>query len=183
MLRTRDEVPGLRQRRVYAAMLRVLAGYLGRPDFRIVHISIQRDHIHLIVEAADELALSRCMRSFTINAARAINAACKRSGKVFRFRYHAKQITTRRYAHNVLIYVLNNWRKHGEAGRGVGSRAALDGYSSARSFAGWSKRARSVSEHFDDPLPVSPPQTDLLAWEWEWFGKIDPFHVPGPDRS
>src|SRR3712207_9325784 len=41
-----------------------------REDFRIVHLSIQRDHIHLIVEAASKRALSTGVRGFSISAAR-----------------------------------------------------------------------------------------------------------------
>ena len=63
-------------------------------DFRIVHISIQKNHIHLVVEAANKDALRRGMQRFAIRAARAINAAFNREGKVFAFRYTAKQIKT-----------------------------------------------------------------------------------------
>jgi hypothetical protein len=31
-------------------------------------------------------------------------------------------------------------------------------------------------------LPVSPPETSLLRWQWTRFGRIDPFECPGPVR-
>src|SRR5687768_2971019 len=46
------------------------------------------------------------MRSLAINFARAINAATRGRGKVFEYRYHARQITTPRQARNSLAYVL-----------------------------------------------------------------------------
>src|ERR1700710_63875 len=55
---------------------------LGRA-FHIVHISIQRTHIHLIVEASDRMALARGMQAFGISAARLINGAIGRRGAVF----------------------------------------------------------------------------------------------------
>ena len=53
VLRTCSYVPRLRQGRVYRATRRVLVRYLGRDDFRIVHVSIQHNHFHFIVEARD----------------------------------------------------------------------------------------------------------------------------------
>ena len=38
-------------------------------------MSIQQNHLHLVVEAADRAALTRNMQSFTIDCARAVNAA------------------------------------------------------------------------------------------------------------
>jgi hypothetical protein len=37
-----------------------------------------------------------------------------RSGKVFHERYHARHLRSPRQVRNVLVYVLNNWRKHDE---------------------------------------------------------------------
>lgn len=45
-----------------------------RGAFRIIHISIQRTHVHLIVEADNKLALTRGMQSFLASAAKQINA-------------------------------------------------------------------------------------------------------------
>src|SRR5262245_14345114 len=50
-LRTRPYVPRLRQSRGYHAVRVVLLRYLDDPEFRIVHISIQSNHIHLLIEA------------------------------------------------------------------------------------------------------------------------------------
>src|SRR4051812_3433869 len=105
-------LPRLRQQGIYEQIRRVLVRFLGLEDFRIVHISIQRNHLHLIVEAANKEALSRRMQSLTILLARAINERWDRTGKVFAHRYSAKQIKSYRYARNALAYVLNNWRRH-----------------------------------------------------------------------
>lgn len=167
---------------MYQAIRRTLIRYLGRMDFRIVHISIQHNHLHLVTEANDKRALSRGMQSFAINAARAINAAWGRAGKVFEFRYHATQIKTDRYARNVLSYVLNNWRRHREDFYDGASRTAvLDEYSSAVSFEGWAgKKRRYDPPPGYTPLPVAPPATALLQSNWQWHGLIDPFERPGP---
>src|SRR6185312_7609144 len=135
VLRTTAWTPRLRCGATYRALRRVLVRYLARTDFRIVHISIQRNHLHLLVEASDRRALARGMQSFAINAARAIQRA---PGNVFAYRYHATQIKTPSQARNALAYVLNNWRRHREDVRSARTLAAtLDPYASGLSFAGW----------------------------------------------
>jgi REP element-mobilizing transposase RayT len=179
ILRTVDGVPRLRQRKIYKAIRNVLLHYVEHSMFRIVHISIQHNHLHLIVEAANKRSLTRGMQSFAIRTARAINKALGRKGKVFRFRYNAKQIQTREYARNVLAYVLNNWRRHNEDVRSAAARnATLDPYSSAISFTGWIGNPQWQKPPWYAPLPVSAPRTDLLRSAWLWRGLIDPFEVP-----
>jgi REP element-mobilizing transposase RayT len=173
VLRTTAWTPRLRCGAIYRALRRVLARYLTRPGFRIVHISIQRNHLHLLVEAADRRALARGMQSFAINAARAIQRA---PGKVFAYRYHATQIKTAKYARNALAYVLNNWRRHREDAR---TDAELDPYASGLAFRGWVQRVRFQTPVGYTPLPVLSPRTQLLVFDWQRFGLIDLYEQPG----
>lgn len=169
----------LRRGKIYHALRRVLERYLGRADFRVVHLSIQRDHLHLLIEANDARALTRGMQSFAINAARAINASDGGCGKVFAYRFHASQIKTARYARSALAYVLNNWRKHRlDYECPAARRAKLDPYSSALAFHGWTE-AFAVPRGYA-PLPVARPRTDLLARAWRRYGLIHPDELPGP---
>jgi hypothetical protein len=87
-----------REGRTYRVLRRVLGFYLGNPDFRICHISIQRRYLHLIVEAVNRRALTLGMQSFAIRAARALNADWGSCGDVFPDRYHSSQIRSARYA-------------------------------------------------------------------------------------
>ena len=158
---------------------RVLEAYLGNPEFRVCHVSIQQSHVHLIVEAANRKALSRGMQSFTIRAAYAFHADDGGCGKIFAYRYHASQITTTRYARHALAYVLNNWRRHREDfANGALVPAHLDEYSSAVSFTGWTIEFARHPTHV--PLPVSLPQSWLLREGWKRYGAIDPHECPGP---
>jgi REP element-mobilizing transposase RayT len=177
-MRGRCWIFGLRSERVFAVLRQVLALYVAYDDFRIVHISIQDNHLHLIVEADNDKALDRRMRSFTINAARAINATCGSSGQVFH-RYHSSVIRTRGYARHVIAYVLGNWRRHKQDFlNGWFSTAAIDRYSSAISFDGWNQQFIVPADY--SPLPVSPPRTWLMRDGWAFDGPLDPFHAPGP---
>ncbi len=130
VLRTRKDVPRLRRGPTYRAMERALRHTLGEFAFRVVHTSIQHNHLHFLIEAETKAALSHGMRSLTICAARAINAVCGRTGRVFAYRYHAKPITNPRQMRNALSYVLNNWRRHQEHLRtAAAGRSRLDPYS------------------------------------------------------
>ena len=169
-----------RNGKMYKVLWRVLCGFLGREDFRIVHISIQQNHLHMLVEARDRYALTEGMKSFATRAARAINKMDKARGKVFAFRYFATQIKTARYARHALAYVLNNWRRHREDFSCAAARAAkLDPYSSALSFDGWTTRF-AVPEGFN-PLPVSPPRTALLKIEMAGVRQDRSVRMPRPD--
>src|SRR5690606_22377745 len=77
VLRVVPAIRNLRKRFMYAAVreatiavaMRELS-YKENGAFRIVHLSIQRNHVHLLVEADHKMALSRGMQSFQISAAK-----------------------------------------------------------------------------------------------------------------
>ena len=49
--------------------------------FRLLHFSVQENHVHLIVEADDGVAFARGVQRFLSRAAMAVNALSRRSGK------------------------------------------------------------------------------------------------------
>ena len=175
----------LRTGKMYKAIREVLRDYLGREDFRVCHLSIQKNHLHFLIEATNRAALTRGMQSLVSRAAHALNRANHggRNGEVFRYRYHSTQITTARQARNTLAYVLNNWRKHREDASSVEAfNANLDPYASGISFDGWRGVTRFREHEGYVPLPVSPPRTRLLRSDWRRYGEIDLFEVPGQRR-
>ena len=183
VLRTLASIPRLRERDTYRELRHVVERYLGRESFRIVHLSIQHNHIHLLVEAENRSVLARAMQSFAINAARAINRSNRSWGKVFAHRYHATQVTTASHARHTLAYILNNWRRHREDAAHLDAiKACLDPYASGISFTGWVSAARYGCPKGYVPLPVSPPRTSLLQHEWKAYGLIDEWERPGPLR-
>lgn len=189
-LRITREVGRLRRRSAYQAFRRALIAVLARGDFRVVHISIQATHVHLICEADDRMALSRGVRALSISAAHRLNMAIgrdrggpRRRGRVFTDRYHATVISLPRQCRNELAYVLNNWRRHREDRAGAAQRRAqVDPYSSAVAFPGW--RGRELRPFAwprgYEPLPVSYPATWLVTDGWRTWGAVDLDERPGP---
>src|SRR4051794_21804289 len=49
VVRVDRAVGALRRRHAYKAIRKAMQVVLGMPEFRIVHISIQRTHVHLVV--------------------------------------------------------------------------------------------------------------------------------------
>ena len=65
-----------------------------RGDFRLVEYSVQDDHLHLIVEAESQEALSRGMMSISARFARAVNRIFERAGRVISGRYHVRLLAS-----------------------------------------------------------------------------------------
>src|SRR5512142_757673 len=75
VMRARADVGSLRTHAVFAAIREAtIQVYKHEETFRIVHFSIQKSHIHLLVEASDKRALWTGMKAFGISAAKHINA-------------------------------------------------------------------------------------------------------------
>ncbi|HWO19310.1 MAG TPA: transposase [Kofleriaceae bacterium] len=189
-MRVVGSVEGLRQRDTYFAVREATIVTAKREDFRITHISIQRTHIHLIVEADSREALSKGIHGFSISAARQINKAItarggdRRTGRVIADRYHARALTSPRAVRNTVAYVLGNWRHHGEDRAPAAQTWRVDPFSSGATFFDWQELADSPvlwplppTYH---PLIVFRPRTWLLQ-NWPKFHPLISVHeVPGP---
>jgi REP element-mobilizing transposase RayT len=189
-LRVVGNVGGMRCRDIYLALREATIVTARREDFRIAHMSIQRDHVHLLVEAEHKAALSNGIRGFSISAARQINKAItarggeRRTGKVIGDRFHARPLTSPRAVRNTLAYILNNYRHHGEDRVGVARTWKADPFSTGALFFGWQELADSPvlwplppTYH---PLIVRRPHTWLLSKGWSQFhALISVYEVPG----
>ena len=174
VVRCGEEVRGLRRWRVAQALSRALRAGKAREGFRLVHFSVQGNHIHLVIEADSAHALSEGMRAWTIRVARAINRVMGRKGRVFPERYHAVRLRTARQVRAALCYVLQNARRHGldvPAG-------SPDVFSSAWWFTGWTHdRWRAAWKPPQEP-PVVAAEGWLLKDGWRRWGLIRPDEVP-----
>src|SRR4051812_29288587 len=191
VMRIVPEVGSLRRRKMYKALRDATITAALRERFRIVHISLQRTHVHLIVEAKHKAALARGMQGFLISAARHINTALgnaqqRRRGPVFADRYHLEVITTPTRARHAISYVLNNFRKHGEDRDGLASTWLVDPFSSGVSFPDWQELQDQAwmwpIRAAYDPLIVRRPQSWLLREGWKKSGSISCREVPSARR-
>jgi len=179
-LSVRRDVPTLRGSAMFRAVRSALAGARARFSFRLVHFSVQRDHLHLLAEAQDRRALSRGIQGLSIRVAKAINRRLQRRGKVFADRYHSRALKTPRAARYALRYVLLNARKHERGSGGIPSGFA-DRCSSAAWFTGWSRPRELVFglEKAEGDPPVVEPRTWLLRTGYRRVGPLDVDEGPG----
>ncbi len=179
-LRVRRGIPSLRKRKFVREFRRSLGQACERGEFRVVHYSLQRDHVHLIVESAGKEALGRGMKSISARLARAVNRVFGRRGRVLDGRYHLHVLRSRREVRNALAYVLLNARKHWKERRGAAPALRLDEASSSRWFDGWRCSGPAPRDAPEVQRPeVSRPRTWLLCKGWRRYGLIDPAEVPG----
>lgn len=162
-LRLRAGLPGLRESAVLA-LVELARVKSVREDFRVVHFSIQTNHLHLVVEADDNTALTRGMRSFLACLVQRLNRMWRRKGPVFADRYHLHVVKQPLELRNGLVYVLNNARKHG-----CWSEKRPDPLSSGESFTGWLEpreswaRGRSAQSS-SQPKPRRRPGMNSIEW-------------------
>jgi hypothetical protein len=169
----------LRSQHVFPTVCLAIQGATERaPErFRVVHFSVQWDHLHLIVEASDERALSAGVRSLAIRVARYVNQLVMRRGRFWADRWHGRALASPREVRTALVYVFGNFRKHSRHALARG----VDPYSSASHFDGWrefrSGRAPPLAGGHSPAalgakIVVGAPKTWLGGVAWRRFGLL-----------
>jgi REP element-mobilizing transposase RayT len=188
-LRLVDGLPRLRTRRMYQLVQRAMALTNRFEDVRLCHMSMQHNHLHVILEADDERALSRAMKSFKVCFAKSLNRELGRTGTVFADRYHVERLETPAQVKNALAYVLGNWRKHGEDRAVAGLPRRTDRFSTGPYFDGWDTGPppqvffrKDLPFPEDGPFPIRFATSWLLTKGWKRHGLISPWHRPGPRK-
>jgi len=113
VMRARGDAPGLRRGHVFRAVRAALTAGAAPTGFRLIHFSVQGNHLHLVVEAMDKIALSRGMQGLAVRIARAVNRAADREGRVFADHYFARELKTPAEVRRAVRYVLDNRMLHG----------------------------------------------------------------------
>ena len=131
--RMRQGVWGLRTRRCFWALARAFWGGANRFGFRLVHYSVQGNHVHLLVEAEDEKSLSRGMNGLGVRVAKGLNRVMGRRGKVLDDRFHEHILRTPTEVRRARAYLLQNATRH-VAWRGADPYASRAPLVAPRSF-------------------------------------------------
>lgn len=173
--------PNLRSQTVFAALRRIFARS-SEKGFRLVHFSVQGNHLHLIVEAEDDVAFARGVQRLLSRAAMTVNAVARRSGRLWRDRHHRQPLRSPAQVRNTYVYVLFNLRRHELLGGGSCDPAldSLDPCSSAAWFDGWSPMRpppESVLARAGPPIVV-PPRSWLARTGWRSRGLVRFDEVP-----
>jgi len=154
-MRLRDGLPPMRE----PVLFRELRRRIGeanrslrlRDVFRIVHFSVQDDHVHMIVEAIDASALSRGVQGLAVRLARGTNKLLRIRGQFWDARFHSRELASPRSVRNAIVYVLMNAKKHGTTYTGI------DPLSSAPWFANGFVPPL-------EPCALAPPVREATTW-------------------
>ena len=180
------------------ALQAAMRGGCERFGFRLTEWSLQANHIHMICEADDEVAMGRGLKGVGVRLSKKVNGVQGRRGSVLTDRYHAHVLRTPIEVRNALLYVLSNVRKHdaalGRYGRRPGRYAPMpaegvfpvDPASSAPWFLGWrviEARGSPIvwipEEVLASPAPVAEPRSWLLREGWKKHGLLHVLEIPG----
>lgn len=172
-VRVEKGLESLRRRRTHRVVRGALISGCDRFGMRLIHFSVMSNHLHLVCEAIDEVALTRGMKGLGVRIARRLNKFWGRMGRVVAHRYHARALRTPREVRNALNYLLNNAHRHGV------HFAGPDPCSSGSWFDGWDPAP--AGGHRADWSPLPRARCWLLTIGWRRHGPI-PLFVGSPIR-
>ncbi len=142
----------------------------GRFGMHVVEYVVLGNHLHLIVEADDEVSLERGMRGLNTRLGKNLNRHFGRTGKLVDGRYHARHLRTPLEVRNALRYVLRNDALHHEKAGTSRPSYRFDPRSTAARFTGWRRPPKQPPTR---DLGTSPPRTWLLRVGWKQHGLLD----------
>ena len=161
-MRLKDGLPNLRRGGPHRVLRDAFAKGNERFGFRLVHYSVQKNHMHFIVEAKDRRALSRGLQGLSVRIARGLNRLWERKGKVFADRYHDVILKAPAQVRNALLYVIQNVRRHRPGDYGT------DPCSTGPWFDGWRERTSRPKV----PSMAARAHTWLLRVGWRKRGLL-----------
>ncbi len=130
-LKIHKGLPSLRQTNIFLLIAKAIAKARSH-GLRVIHFSVQSNHLHMLVEANSHHEFVRGMQSLTIRLAKAIKKSLGSAGdkiaKVFLGRFHSRVLKSPAEVKRALRYVLQNTAKH--LGRGKREPLVLDQCSS-----------------------------------------------------
>jgi len=178
--RVRGDVTRLRRFELCKVLRRAFVHGCRKGEFRICQFSIQGNHIHMICEASDRIALARGMQGWSVRVARGLNGHLGREGTVFDDRYHLEVLRTPSQTRNALCYVLQNARRHGET---IDARfGGADPFSSAWWFDGWRDPSWKSGMAPPPERTVAAAESWMLRVGWKRRGLIAIAEVPSAGR-
>jgi hypothetical protein len=128
------------------------------------------------------------MRGLAVSLARRVNRLVFRRGRLFADRWHGRALCSPRAVRHAIVYVLGNFKKHGQA-----NGAVLDPYSSAPYFPGFAEYGGQLPIHAGFragagppstiAVPVAVPNTWLLRTGWIRHGLISISEAPRALRT
>ena len=110
-IRLKSGLPSLRRKKQFKLIKSAILKSREK-GLKLIHFTVQSNHLHLLVESKNKQTLAKSMQSFCTSLAKKLNLSLKRRGQVFRDRYHVHILKTPREVVQALKYIFTNWAKH-----------------------------------------------------------------------
>ena len=175
----RASVRSLRKQFVVRTVLGALRNS-NSERFRIAHYSVQENHVHLIVEADSEAALSTGMRSLMVRLAKRVNKLLFRRGRFWADRWHGNALH-RATPSPQRTRLRAAKPQETRPSRNQQASASIDPLSSAQWFDGFADPIPIAPRHLE-PRAVISPRTWLLRTGWRRHGLIRTSESPVPSH-
>ncbi|MFA6236406.1 MAG: transposase [Bacteriovorax sp.] len=79
---------------------------------KIIHYSLEHDHIHLYAESENNNILAKAMKALGVSLVKKINKHFNSRGTCYKTRYHLRILRSASEVKNVINYILRNGIKH-----------------------------------------------------------------------
>ena len=136
-------------------------------NLHVTQFALLGNHLHMIVEAPNNRALTLGMRSLAGSFGKSIRSYAKGKGAVFAGRFHVNVLKTPRQYRNTLKYVLLNHSQHADL------IPAPDQYSSGPKFRRWGRLLGDLSDTLLEGLDEYPLRdVDHLSPPQSWLGRV-----------
>lgn len=126
-LRFVEGLPSLRTEKFLLAFAAAIQRTRAK-GLQVTNFALESNHIHLIIEVDDNVALTKGMLSLQASLVWCVRHMCGHIGKVFAGRFHLHALRSPTEMKNALAYVLFNHAKH------CGMKWFADPFSSACAF-------------------------------------------------
>ncbi len=159
----RSGLANLRCKKVAKAIWRAItefrqSGSVTEDEFRLIVLSIQRDHLHLGVEAESSEKLSNAIQRLKQRIQATLQRLWGITGTIYAGRFHMRVAKSALEVRRLFSYILGNGRHHGSW-----KEASTDPYSTGFWFEGW---------HWE--MQFAPPcePESIVSKARSWFARI-----------
>jgi hypothetical protein len=166
-MKVQDGLRGLRNGSEHQEVWRHLVAGSQRDGFRIVHATVQSNHLHLLCEGDSRNTLWRGLCGVATRIAKGLNRLWGRRGPVFQDRYHDRVMGSPAEVRRALAYLFGNAAHHGRPPR----EGFVDARSTAPWFDGWIRPPRNARPREGHPLAAA--SSFLLRVGWKRRGLLN----------
>ncbi len=128
-------------------------------NIKVLHYSLEYNHIHLLVEASSNANLHQGMQALGISLAKKINAIKRLKGTVYKHRYHLRKLSSPRELKNVLHYIFNNGIHHSRTSSILDPYNSLPAFNNLKSLYG--PIAKKIEANIENSLFLSKLRKEL----------------------